>query len=267
MSALRRPSFFIVVLIVALEFSLWNRAVDAVQRRPTPAHDIPEHVLVRGRDVLIARVGKEFYERCLSLDSAHCLHWVEAAATPKPSRRHSSGAPDTLVTPVGTSAPSPGPRPDRMGGVHWSLAYRLRAPTAPWVREIVWFDVDSTGAHAGTRGFMGLSDCVHHPEECTFSIDVGAAQDIARITGLRAGIKPWTASFQWHEDVPGSCYVWEVRNTLKIDSNGLSKHGESMLIDASTGQVLTIQGRKVQQWSDWWDVIPDVASQRHPWWR
>ena len=267
MNALWRPSFFIILWLVALEVSLWSPDGDAAQRRPIPARDIPERILLGGRDVLIARVGKEFFERCLSLDSAHCVYWVDATAPPKSPRRHSSGAPDTLATPVGTSPPSPGPRPDRMDGVRWSLTYHLRVPTAPWVRENVWFDVDSAGGHVGARGFMGLSDCAHHPEECTFSISELAARDIARMAGLKAGIKPWTVSFQWWEAAPESCYVWKVSSTLKIDPNGLSKHGESIAIDASTGQVKTILGRKFQEWSDWWDTVPDVASEKHPWWR
>lgn len=263
---MRRPLFFIVLSVVALEVSLWNPAGDAAQLRPVPARDIPERILLGGRDVLIARVGKEFFERCLSLDSAHCTYWIDATPTPKPSRSHPAGGPDTLAHPVGTSPPSPGPLPDRMEGVRWSLTYHLRVPTASWVRENVWFDVDSTGAHAGARGFMGLSDCAHHPEECAFSIDESAARDIARRAGLKTGIKPWTISFQW-EGAPESCYVWEVCSTLKIDSNGLSKHGESVAIDASTGKVETIQGRKFQEWSDWWDTVPDVESEKHPWWR
>src|SRR5207249_7693647 len=131
--------------------------------------------------------------------------------------------------------------PPRLGGntPRWMLAYKLEMPSKPWVEGNISFEVDSAGAWVGDLGFYGISDCINHPEECTFSVKQESAVRTAKRAKFEAGLKEWTAEFQWQAVAQPSSYAWIISNTLSLSRDGCSGSGQSMIVDASTGKILT----------------------------
>lgn len=232
-------------LLVCSTLSVATGSTARADPAPSPAWPIPELILQSGRNLLIERAGKDFFERYITLDSNACrprdIDEKKASVAPAIGRG-------------GTHTPEPVLPPRIVSGKPggWMLAYTLRVPMKPWVRGNISFDVDSAGARvAGHLGFSGLSDCVHNPEECTFSIEQGDAEEAARRSSFKAGLTAWTVQFQWQAVAQPSSYAWVVSNTLYQRPDGCSGSGQSMLIDASTGKILTITD---------WDRICDFVD-------
>jgi len=202
------------------------------------AGPIPNQILAGGKNILISRVGRDFYKRHLTLNLARCAHWtVDDSATdgrglpgkqhpPPESQNGFTAARESLATKLSAL-----PR--------WGLSYDLTVISKPWVQGTVFVSMDSLGAACGPVPVYGVSDCVRHPEECTFSVTKERARRIAKSAGLSKGIAPWRVSFQWDRYAKVPCYVWMVSSTLSADSNGYPTHSETKLISASTGRVLT----------------------------
>jgi TonB family protein len=205
---------------------------------PTPtARVIPGRIIESGRKYLIERVGRDFFEKYITLDSDHCYLSPVTVNAGHPSVRSIAGRADNAE-----AAPAQPPvRLPRLGGnsPRWALEYKLAVPSKPWVKGNVSFEVDSAGAWAGGVGFYGVSDCVHHPEECTFSIEREWAVETARHARFGVGLKEWTVQFQWQAVVQPSSYAWVISNTLYLGPDGCSGSGQSLIVDASTGKILT----------------------------
>lgn len=129
----------------------------------------------------------------------------------------------------------------------WSVAYRFRMPGKPWIDGLVTVAVDLAGRAVADDGRVGpaavtagavdgIGDCAAHPERCAFPIDRDGATKIAKEAGLAEGVGAWEIQFLWNTG-HGGRYVWSVRNRLH-DEGPCSRSGESILIDAITGQVV-----------------------------
>jgi periplasmic protein TonB len=187
-----------------------------------PLDACPPEVLEGARASVIARVGEAFFTENLSLDSA-------ATAV----------IPGRLATRDGARQAH---QPDQ-GVPFWSVAYKLRIPTKAWVEGTIHANVDTTGSAVAAHPVDGIGDCHNHPEQCAFSIDEQAARKIAKRAGLKDGMGPWTARFQWvvREE---SCYAWTISNVLPRGE--LLGEGDTAIIDANSGRILGIEHRDSQ---------------------
>ena len=174
-----------------------------------PVDACPTRVLDGARARVMARVGREFFSKYLSLDSSECAsmrgRWI----------RRSEWEPE-----------------------HWAMAYALRMPARPWVRGTIRIDVDSSGAILPGHAVEGIADCARHPKQCDFSVNESMAREVATRAGLEAGIGSWEVGFQWIT-APRPCYAWVVRTTL-VDGSDEERGGRSAIIDAASGRLLGI---------------------------
>jgi hypothetical protein len=192
----------------------------------------PDRVLRGARAIVIAKMGKGFLNRHLSMDSTKSSYY--------PGRDNGV---DRTYQPA-----------------HWTIMYRVRIPSQPSFEGWVHVPVDSTGSLTNTVAWRpgavvdstrpaslpepiyGGCDCVHHPEECTFTIDESTAVEAAKRAGFAEGVKPWKVTFQWVAYDPAPCYHWVIENTLQLAADNCSGRGESLIISSSTGRVLTKMG-------------------------
>ena len=181
----------------------------------------PPRILDAARAAIVSKVGGEFFTKYITLKDCH--YWGGAEGTPaaaKPSKGQ------TLIPVVG------GPQ-----SPYWSLSYRLRVPSKPWVDRPVSINLDSTGAVLGR--IYGICDCIQHPSSCDFSVNESTAVEAAKRAGFDPGLRPWKVEFQWVAIIPVPCYEWVITNTLHLHDDGCSGDGESLIIDAGTSEVLT----------------------------
>lgn len=212
---------------------------------PSPVGAIPERGLAGARALLIARVGGDFFAKYLTLDSTATRYWPNCeAGYPRkarpPTRREGVAPEQQAPAPVAAHSPC------------WSLSYRLRMATKPWVGGSVSLDVDSTGALVGTGGIRGIADCVNHPEACTFAVDRATAIEAAKRAGFEAGRTPWEVLFAWVSGIPVPSYHWTIKNMTKLEADSCSGEGRIMVIHSGTGEVLT-----TQMWGRNCDFAPD----------
>ncbi len=204
----------------------------AVSVRPHyPKRIIPNQVLAGANAQLERRVGREFFENYITLDSSTCRYSPGIdVLLERPSR-----PPDSSACGVQTwlrLRPAVTTRP------HWKVEYRFSMPEKPWASGPIEVDVGLDGSRLGPDGILGTGNCAEHPDECKFPIDKEKAFAIARKAGPEERIKRWDAFLQWQiEPYPG--FIWRVINTTSIlPSRSVLSTGREIVIDASSGSVL-----------------------------
>ncbi len=175
-------------------------------------------------------MGRDFFEKYITLDSSACGYWGGIHILERPSRPPDSsacGLQDWLRL-----------RPAVTSQSHWKLGFRLSIPEKPWVNGPIEVDVGLDGSPLGPDGIVGIGRCAEHPGECKFPIDKEKAFAIARKAGLEDGIDRWLAFLKWQiEPHPG--FVWIVINTTSIRLKpSFLKTGRMIVIDANSGSVL-----------------------------
>lgn len=128
---------------------------------------------------------------------------------------------------------------------YYEMAYKFFMPEKPYVEAIIKFTVDSVGNVLKNRDIVGIPRCKNYPEECDFSIDEQSARQIAADMELKEGIKEWDAGFMW--DFKYKRYIWRIISTLTeydYDDN-YKATGQEMLIDPTTGEVLALNGWRI----------------------
>lgn len=171
----------------------------AVSVRPHyPKRIIPNQVLAGANARLERRVGREFFENYITLDSSTCRYSPGIdVLLERPSR-----PPDSSACGVQTwlrLRPAVTTRP------HWKVGYRFSVPEKPWASGPIEVDVGLDGSRLGPDGILGIGNCAEHPDECKFPIDKEKAFAIARKAGSRRASKdgmPFSSGRSSH--TPGS---------------------------------------------------------------
>ncbi len=125
------------------------------------------------------------------------------------------------------------------------LVYKLYVPEKPFVKGDIRFTVDTLGNVNQNYEIFGIPECVKNPADCKFSIDEKSARAIAEQNGLEKGVKDWKFSFIF-DPVYGK-YVWNINSTVTENEGefGYRASGQEMIIDSSTGEVLSINTWKI----------------------
>jgi hypothetical protein len=123
------------------------------------------------------------------------------------------------------------------------LGLRHLIPGKEWANGKIELFTDSLGNPDPMMDVVGIPPCNSNPEGCAYSITPGRAKEIALNNGIKPGIKELSAKFTW--SVSRGNYVWQVLSVTSESqgSFGFRGSGQEMLIDASTGEVLSL--------SDW----------------
>jgi len=198
---------------------LWLRTPDghalvlAASTPGTRSSEIPEGILSKANQIVIARVGEAFFHDYWTFD-------------PMGSRRNEPD-PGCLQDPANC-----GPLAIT---AHYMIVYCFRVPGQTGVETGAELRLDTSGDLIPWDGATEIPDCASDFRECVF-IDEAAAISVARQAGLEPGVGEWTTHFHWY---PGefNTYVWTVQNTLTSDPLGGSG-GRILLIDANSGKVL-----------------------------
>lgn len=157
---------------------------------------IPSAILKKANQVIINKTGEEFFDKYIK--------------------------PDFVKTKY--TAP------------YYDVVYHFYMPEKPYVDALIKFSVDSTGAVAADRDFVGVPEC--KDDNCNFSISEEQAVKIAKDNGLEAGVKEWQKGFIWDNKLKQ--YVWHILSTLQesTGSEGKRSKGKEIVIDPNTGMVL-----------------------------
>lgn len=125
------------------------------------------------------------------------------------------------------------------------LTYKLYVPEKPFVNGEIRFTVDTLGNVNQNLEIFGIPECVKNPADCKFSIDEKSARAIAEQNGLEKGVKDWKVSFLF--DLVLNKYVWNINTTLTQSEGefGYRASGKEMVIDCSSGEVLSINDWKI----------------------
>jgi len=162
---------------------------------------VPETILKVAQQHVVARVGGDAFERYFTYDDSASAHVF--------LRQESSDSPHS----------------------YYVVMYELKIDAAPDYDRPAIIKLDEDG-HLLQEPY-GVPDCVKDPSECQFDVTEAAAITIAADAGLKPGIRDWHAQFLWHPELG---YIWAVESLLEKDSRRWI--GESLLIDANTGEVL-----------------------------
>jgi hypothetical protein len=162
---------------------------------------VPEAILKLAQQHVVARVGEDAFERYFTYDDSASAH----------------------VFPRQKDSDSTQP--------YYVVMYALKIDAVPEYDRRAIIRLDENG-HL-LQEPHGVPDCVKDPSECEFKINETEARRIAAAAGLKPGIRDWHAQFLWHPDLG---YIWAVESLLDKDSRRWV--GESLLIDANTGEVL-----------------------------
>jgi hypothetical protein len=201
-----------VALVVIL---LVPHALAGISKQPDPP---PDGVLTSADEYVISKVGKAFFDSCLS-------------------RRRGSSRYEPLAGPSYAGNPS---IPDWMQHPRYVVIYNFGVPGREFVDEVVVVNIKEDGGWFREAPHdEGLPDCISQPRECEFPIDRAEAKAIAREAGLEEGRSFWRSDFRWSGRTHKT-YVWEVRNELE------ELGGELVLIDANDGTVLEVSEWRVE---------------------
>ena len=219
---LKMGRVFVVTFLIALVLTPHEaRAATPGQQSHAGQVECPPRILDTARAAIVSKVGEEFFTKYLAQNGCRYYPREESPPAAWPSK----GRQLILIPSVGPKRP------------FWSVEYRLRVPSKPWVDGPVSVEVDSTGSVVGR--IDGICDCVQRPSACDFSVNESTAVEAAKRAGFDPGLRPWKVQFQWVAIIPVPCYEWVISNTLHLQTDGCSGDGEALIIDASTAEVLT----------------------------
>lgn len=161
---------------------------------------VPLDVLNKSNEFIIGKTGEEFFNKYITPD------FVRTKYTPP----------------------------------YYEMAYRFFMPEKDYVVATIKFTVDSAGNVLKDREIIGIPDCKNNPSDCNFNIDKENAIQIARESGLKAGIKDWDVGFIWNPQLQK--YVWHVLSTLQESEGelGYRGSGQEAIINPVTGELIEI---------------------------
>jgi hypothetical protein len=167
--------------------------------------DIPVYVFKNANKFIASKTGESFFENYIQPDFENCV-------------RVDNG---------------------------YFLSYKLYIPEKPFVKGEIRFTVDTLGNVNQNLEIFGIPDCIQNPSDCKFTIDEKSARVIAEQNGLEKGIKEWKCTFIY-DPLLGK-YVWNINSTLTKNEGefGYRASGQEMVIDCSTGEVLSINNWKI----------------------
>ena len=177
--------------------------------------DVPQEIKLIGDDLVRSRVGDESADKYLQFSPRHSRFWLpNQSCVDDPDRC----APYLVVS-------------------RYSIVYYFRVPGIPFIDHPVDFLLDESGSLIEERPISGLPSC-GNLSDCVYRIDDEEARSIATAGGMLPGIKEWNTNFTWSARY--GRYIWGVTNTLERSSS--TAHGQSMIIDPITGELLSEGG-------------------------
>ncbi len=163
-----------------------------------PETDVPAKILNKTNNFIIARTGKDFFDKYIKPDFRRTKH-------------DSSG---------------------------YHMVYRLIMPDKPYVNEVIQFSTDDNGRILRNREITGIPDCTGSPSGCSFNIDEKQARQIAEDYGLSKGIKNWKIGFMWSSKFNKYVWHVLSTESEGRGTNGFRGSGEDITIDPNNGSVL-----------------------------
>lgn len=177
---------------------------------------IPQIMIQHANQFVISKVGEDFFNRYLRIDS---------------NRSQSYPADSSCMN-------QPNSCPEYLKQPHFLIAYSFKIPGKTWIDEMIFIPEDNEGNVVLVGELYGLPNCVQLPDDCNFPIDESRAISIARESGLQDGIRAWQTDFYWYAR-EFKTYIWSITNTSSFSTNPLSGSGQTIIVDANSGQVLT----------------------------
>ncbi len=124
-------------------------------------------------------------------------------------------------------------------GSNYELHYILIIPNKDFVKEPIFFTVDSLGKVLEQYEMMGIPNVADVPTEGEYNITEEQAVEIAKENNLAKGMKDWKVSFMWSSEYDK--YIWEVMSIISethYGENNYKAKGEEIIIDPYDGKVI-----------------------------
>lgn len=163
-----------------------------------PKSKIPERILQKANEFIIAKTGSDFFYKHISIDLS------ESKSIPP----------------------------------NYFFAYKLFIKEKPYVNEQIRFITDSTGNVSTQYEIEGIPDCISDPLNCEFVVDEKIAKQVAGESGLAKGIKDWETYFEWNTKYEKYVWkIVSTAKEVKMEDHSRAE-GELMLVDPATAEVL-----------------------------
>jgi hypothetical protein len=218
---------FTALLLILTTVPQSGAQASAHGRQAMSAMECPSEILNFARAHVVAKFGEPFFRDYMVLETCRYQPNSDRAVA------ESLLATENPATPRAVPVRFEGPK-----GPHWSVSYRLRMESRPWVDGLVSLSVDSTGSVVSPTGIYGVCDCVKRPASCDFSVTESTAVAAAKRAGLEPGLRPWSARFQWVAGLDEPRFAWVIQNTTKLSEDGWTGSGRMLTIDAATAEVI-----------------------------
>ena len=178
-----------------------------------PSAPIPANIIEESEQIVVSKVGKEFFNKYYSLDKSNSKY--------SPADELCIEDPESCV--------------EYLQKPYYNIAYSFKIPGKSFINEQVSVLLDENGSAINGYETAGIPNCVKDSIECEFPIDKEKAIAIAKNAGLEKNVNDWEIAFHWRYKDPET-YVWNIKNTLTENS------GQLILIDANTGTIISNSG-------------------------
>lgn len=160
--------------------------------------DVPLSVLKKADSFIIAKTGKDYFQKYISPDFAET----------------------------------------KFNGKQYDLVYRLYIPDKPYVNCPIKFTVDEQGNVDTTKEITGIPDCANNKEACDFKINEAQAVQIAKENKLPAGITKWKTGFLWNKELNRYVWHVLSTFSESGKGTAYKGSGREILVDPVTGSVI-----------------------------
>lgn len=162
------------------------------------ATDVPLSVLNKANDFIIARTGRQFFEK--------------------------------YVTPnfINTKYVKP----------NYNMVYELYMPEKPYVYGIIKFTISNKGIVDTAKEISGIPNCAGDSSACSFSINEKQAVQIAKANDLEKGINKWKVGFLWNKNLGQYVWHVLATEKESGKGKSYKGNGREIIIDPNTGLVL-----------------------------
>ncbi len=163
-------------------------------------NQIPQNIINKADEFIIAKCGKEFFDKYISIDFNQ----------------------------------------SKFVSSFYLMKYKFKIPEKNFINEIIEFSVDTLGNVIPDKTIYGIPDCIENSTDCEFNITQSQAKEIALTNNFDKGIKDWKYDFTYsikHQKYVWQ--ILTTLSEFKGDSRYRAS-GKEIIIDPFDGKVLEL---------------------------
>lgn len=221
---MNKVKYYIILFYLAL--LLFNcsqpNELDVPVDNNKPKYSIPDSIIYKSNSIIISKVGQEFFNSYIKLDSINSKFTVKDSFC----IQNPSACEDYRLKP------------------YYYMKYKFQMGCFEDAGSFIDFVLDTTGLLISSRAIYGIPKCTNNCCWNNFPIvSKNRAVEIAKEKGLEPGIKEWKIRLIFH--VKYADYYWSITNTIEENnspSTGYYSRGRGILINANDEKLIELFG-------------------------